>query len=217
MSVAAPRAANSTAAAATKAEERRAIGVASGAHALHDGYTDLIYVMLPVWQAEFGLGYAALGLLRTCYAGTMAALQIPSGLLSERLGVPLVLAAGTALAGLAYLLAGASVGFVTLVIALLVGGAGASVQHPLASTLVARAFAGPRSMKALGAYNFAGDIGKMTLPALASIMLVVLPWQPTLAILGGIGFAAAVAIIVADATFSRSGCGTGDGDEESAH
>jgi FSR family fosmidomycin resistance protein-like MFS transporter len=110
--------------------------------------------------------------------------------------VPLVLAAGTALAGVAYLLAGASVGFVTLVIALLIGGAGASVQHPLASALVARAFAGPRSMKALGAYNFAGDIGKMTLPALASIMLVVLPWQPTLAILGGIGFVAALAIIL---------------------
>jgi MFS transporter, FSR family, fosmidomycin resistance protein len=196
MSVAAPHVSESSAATATKAEERRAIGVAGGAHALHDGYTDLIYVMLPIWQAEFGLGYAALGLLRTCYAGTMAALQIPSGLLSERLGVPLVLAAGTALAGLAYLLAGASVGFVTLVIALLIGGAGASVQHPLASALVARAFAGPRSMKALGAYNFAGDIGKMTLPALASIMLVVLPWQPTLAILGGIGLVAAVAIIV---------------------
>ena len=64
---------------ASKAEERRAIGVACGAHALHDGYTDLIYVMLPIWQAEFGLGYAALGLLRTCYSGTMAGLQIPSG------------------------------------------------------------------------------------------------------------------------------------------
>src|SRR5262245_10381363 len=195
MSVAAPHVSDQSAV-ATKSEERRAIGVAGGAHALHDGYTDLIYVMLPIWQAEFGLGYAALGLLRTCFAGTMATLQIPSGLLSERLGVPLVLAAGTALSGLAYLLAGASVGFYTLVIALLIGGAGASVQHPLASTLVARAFAGPRSMKALGTYNFAGDIGKMTVPALASIMLVVLPWQPTLAILGGLGLLAAAAIFL---------------------
>jgi len=179
---------------ASKAEERRALGVASGAHALHDGYTDLIYVMLPIWQAEFGIGYAALGLLRTCYSGSLAALQIPSGLLSERLGVPLVLAAGTALSGLGYLLAGASIGFWTLVIALLIGGLGASTQHPLASALVARAFAGPRSLKALGTYNFAGDIGKMSLPAAASLMLVLLPWQPTLAILGLLGFAAAVAI-----------------------
>ena len=45
----------------TKRDERRTMGVASGAHALHDGYTDLIYVMLPVWQAEFGLSYAAIG------------------------------------------------------------------------------------------------------------------------------------------------------------
>jgi MFS transporter, FSR family, fosmidomycin resistance protein len=181
---------------ASKAEERRAIGVASGAHALHDGYTDLVYVMLPLWQAEFGIGYAALGLLRTCYSGTMAGLQIPSALLSERLGVPLVLAAGTALAGLGYLIAGASVGFWTLVIALLIGGVGSSTQHPLASALVARAFAGPRSLKALGTYNFAGDIGKMTLPAAASLMLVVMPWQPVVAIIGALGFAVAAAVFL---------------------
>ena len=116
--------------------------MASGAHVLHDGYTDLIYVMLPIWQAEFGLGYAALGLLRTCYSGTMAGFQIPSALLSERLGVPLVLAVGTALSGIGYLVAGASIGFWTLVIALLIGGVGSSTQHPLGSALVARAFAG---------------------------------------------------------------------------
>ena len=181
-------------AAATKADERRALGVASGAHVLHDGYTDLIYVMLPLWQAEFGIGYAALGLLKTCFSGTMAGFQIPSAMLSERFGVPVVLALGTALSGVGYLVAGASVGFWTLVIALLIGGLGSSTQHPLASALVARAFAGPRSLKALGTYNFAGDIGKMSLPALAALMLVVMPWQPTLAIMGLLGLAGAVAI-----------------------
>lgn len=183
-------------AAATKAQERRAIGVASGAHVLHDGYTDLIYVMLPLWQAEFGIGYAALGLLRTCYSGTMASLQIPSALLSERVGVPLVLAVGTALSGIGYLVAGASAGFWMLVVALLIGGLGSSTQHPLASALVARAYAGPRAMRALGTYNFAGDIGKMSVPALASLMLVILPWQPTVAVLGLLGIAVAVAIYV---------------------
>ena len=46
------------------------------AHATHDGYTDIIYSLLPVWQAEFALGSAALALLRGLYAGAMAALQI---------------------------------------------------------------------------------------------------------------------------------------------
>lgn len=179
---------------ATVAQERRALAVACGAHALHDGYTDLIYIMLPLWQADFGIGYAALGLLRTCYSGTMAGFQIPSALLSERIGLPLVLAFGTALSGVGYLVAGGSIGFWTLVLALLIGGLGSSTQHPLASALVARAFAGPRSMKMLGTYNFAGDIGKMSVPAAASLLLVLLPWQPVVAMLGMVGLVAGAAI-----------------------
>ena len=58
-------------------EQRRTASVAGVAHALHDGYTDLIYIMLPLWQAEFGLTYAALGLLRSTFVGAMAVLQIP--------------------------------------------------------------------------------------------------------------------------------------------
>jgi MFS transporter, FSR family, fosmidomycin resistance protein len=181
---------------AAKRDERRAAGVACGAHALHDGYTDLIYVMLPVWQKEFGLGYAELGLLRGLFAGTMASFQIPAGLIAERLGAASVLAFGTALAGAGYCLAGASASFGLLVVALFVSGLGASTQHPLASSLMARAFAGPRSMKALGTYNFAGDIGKMTMPAAAALLLVVMSWRPALALLGALGVVAAAVIFM---------------------
>jgi len=181
---------------AVKRDERRAAAVGCGAHALHDGYTDLIYVMLPIWQREFGLGFAELGLLRALFSGTMAGLQIPSGLIAERLGAAAVLALGTALAGAGYCLAGASAGLGLLTVALFVGGMGASTQHPLASSLIARAFAGPRSMKALGTYNFAGDIGKMAVPAAASLLLLVMSWRPVLALLGALGIAAAVAIFL---------------------
>ena len=176
-------------------DERRAIAVAGGAHLLHDGYTDLIYIMLPVWQPEFGLSYAEVGVLRALYAGTMAAFQIPSTLLAERLGGTGVLVAGTALAGLGYMLAGVSPGLGLLVVALFLGGLGSSTQHPLASSLVAHAFAGPRSLKALGTYNFTGDLGKMTVPLTASLLMMALPWRPTIAIIGGFGIVVALAIL----------------------
>jgi dipeptide/tripeptide permease len=80
--------------------------------------------------------------------------------------------------------------------ALLIGGLGSSTQHPLASALVAGAYAGPRSLKALGTYNFAGDLGKMSIPAAASLLLVAMPWQPVLALVGACGLVAAVAIYV---------------------
>jgi MFS family permease len=153
--------------------------------------------MLPIWQHEFGLGFAALGLLKTVFSGTLAGFQIPAGFLAERFGPAIMLALGTALAGIGYALAGFSHGVVMLAAALFVGGLGASTQHPLASSLIAHAFAGTRSLKALGTYNFSGDIGKMTLPAAASLLFVVLPWREALMLLGGIGVLAALVIFVA--------------------
>ena len=186
-------------------DQRRAASIAAVTHALHDGYTDLIYIMLPLWQAEFGLDYAALGLLRGVFVGAMASLQIPAGLASEKLGAALVLGLGTALAGLGYCLAGASSGFAMLLGALFIGGLGASTQHPIASALVARAFAGPRSLTALGTYNFAGDIGKMTVPATLSLMLLAMAWRPALAILGCLGFVLAAVIFVVTPRYEREG------------
>src|SRR2546421_7468177 len=81
------------------APERRTMAVACGAHVLHDGYTDLLYVLLPLWQAPFGLGYAEVGLLRALYVGAMAGVQIPAGALAQRFGGPPILRPGTALAG----------------------------------------------------------------------------------------------------------------------
>jgi FSR family fosmidomycin resistance protein-like MFS transporter len=176
-------------------EQRRAASVAGVAHALHDGYTGLIYIMLPLWQAEFGLTYAALGLLRSAFVGAMASLQIPAGYMSERFGAAIVLALGTALAGFGYCLAGLSTAFAMLLGALLLSGIGSSTQHPIASALVARAFAGASSLKAIGAYNFAGDLGKMTVPAMLSLMLLVTPWRPALFILGSLGITVAAAIL----------------------
>jgi FSR family fosmidomycin resistance protein-like MFS transporter len=179
-----------------KSDERRAAGVAFGAHALHDGYTDLVYVMLPIWQSEFGLGFAALGLMKTVFSGALAAFQIPSGFLAERYGAPIVLALGTAMAGLGYCLAGLSHGVMLLVAALFVSGLGASTQHPLASMLISHAFSGARSRAALGTYNFAGDIGKMTVPAAGSLLFLILPWREAVALLGGIGVLAGIAIFI---------------------
>src|SRR5215813_4264248 len=129
----------------TSGPTRRTFAVALGAHVVHDGYTDLLYVLLPVWQAEFGLGYGEVGMLRGGYMATMSALQIPASLLAERISPMIVLVTGTLLAAGCFLLAGASTGLVGLLVALLLGGVGASVQHPIAASIVSNAFDGTRS------------------------------------------------------------------------
>ena len=107
-----------------------------------------------------------------------------------------MLALGTALSGIGYLLAGATPASFCWWRGSWSAGLGSSTQHPLASALVARAFAGPRSMKALGTYNFAGDIGKMSVPAAGALLLLLLPWRQTVIVLGSLGLLAAVAIFI---------------------
>ncbi len=99
-------------------------------HALHDGYTDLIYVLLPVWQAEFGLDYVALALLRSLYNGALAALQMPASRLAQSLGARTVLMLGTLLSALGYAVAGASGGLIGLGIGLLSAGPAAAPSIP---------------------------------------------------------------------------------------
>jgi MFS transporter, FSR family, fosmidomycin resistance protein len=177
------------------APERRTMAVACGAHVLHDGYTDLLYVLLPLWQAQLGLDYAAVGLLRALYVGAMAGFQIPAGTLAQRFGGPLILGLGTALAGIGYLTAGASVGFGMLVGALVIGGLGSGVQHPIAAHLVSRAFPGARSRQALARYNFSGDLGKMAFPAATAWLLTLMPWRAATSVIGIVGLVAAAAIL----------------------
>jgi MFS transporter, FSR family, fosmidomycin resistance protein len=206
-------AAGDAGAAAARRDGRRALAVAGGAHALHDGYADLISLMLPIWQAEFALAYGQVGMLRTLFSGTMAGFQIPAAAVAGRFGLVPVLAAGTALAGAGYCLAGLSGGLISLIVALAIAGLGASTQHPLASTLVARHFTGARTTTALGTYNFTGDLGKMTLPAVVALLITLGPWRLALSAVGLFGIVAAIVIF---ATASRLSGGTAEPKEPSA-
>jgi MFS family permease len=174
----------------------RTLLTACAAHVLHDGLTDLLYVMLPIWQREFGLSLAAVGLLRSLYSGAMAAFQLPSSIIAERVGARIMLVLGTALAAFCYAIASTRSSYVALAAALFAGGIGASVQHPIASNLISHAFEGPRSRAALGTYNFSGDLGKMAIPALVAALLIVMPWRSVLLIVAGIGLCVAVGIFI---------------------
>jgi MFS transporter, FSR family, fosmidomycin resistance protein len=164
-------------------------------HALHDGFTDVIYVLLPIWQTEFALSYSVLAIFRGLYSGTMACLQISAGHLAERIDAKIVLCCGTALAALGYALAGMSGGIVGLSFALALSGAGSSTQHPLASAAVSRAY-GRAARRPLGIYNFTGDLGKAAIPALLSLLLVSIAWRHAVFALAAAGIAVSIAMAV---------------------
>lgn len=178
-----------------QAHRRKALAAGSLAHGVHDGLTDVIYVLLPLWQAAFGLSYAQVGLLRGAYAGMMAGFQLLASKGARKWGREALLIRGTALAGFAYLLAAQATDINLLLLALMIGGLGASTQHPLASALVSDAYEGSGRVKqALAQYNFAGDIGKAVIPGLTGLVLVYISWQTNALLLGVLGVGAAFAL-----------------------
>ncbi|HEY6979885.1 MAG TPA: MFS transporter [Reyranella sp.] len=179
-----------------------------GAHALHDGFTDLLNVLYPLLQAQFGLSYAAVGALKAVYSGAMASGQIPSGWLAGRLGGVNVLAFGTALVAAGYGLAGITGSLYGIVAGLLLAGLGGSTQHPIASTLVSAAFPGLRSRGALGTYNFTGDVGKVALPSLFALLAASFGWRDAMLVTAAIAVTGAGVILATLPSRGGSGAST---------
>lgn len=180
--------------------KRRSLGGACLAHALHDGYTDGLYAFLPLWQAEFGLSYAALAMVRALYYGTMGGLQIPADRALRRVSsrAALVLSTLVAAAGLAMM--ALPLGFIGLCAGLALAGVGSSIQHPRGSMLVSDTY-GQDARRPLGLYNFAGDLGKAIVPAAVALLLPLLAWRPVLGLMALLGLVvAAVLVPLAPAT-----------------
>ena len=178
-----------------RSRARAVLATACSIHFVHDGFSDILYVLLPLWAVEFRLTFAQVGMIRTAYSGGMALFQIPAGLLAERWGERRLLAAGTAVTACGFIVAGTVGGFLSLLTVLLIAGLGSGVQHPLSSSLVSKAYeTGPRRA-ALGTYNFSGDLGKVAVPAAVAVAATVVGWRYASAAYGLFGVLAAAAIL----------------------
>jgi FSR family fosmidomycin resistance protein-like MFS transporter len=184
---------------------RTILGTCSGAHFIHDGFSDVLYLLLPLWQSEFGLSLAQVGMVRSLYSGAMATTQLPIGFLSERWGEPRLLSLGTAITALGFIALGLAGGLAALIALLLLAGAGSGAQHPLCASLVSKTYEGGPQRAALGIYNFSGDLGKMAVPLFAALIISELNWRASTVGYGTMGLLGALAILLILAS-----SGTGD-------
>jgi len=176
-----------TSAAADKHQRRTSLITGGAFHFFHDGIADGLAVFLPLWQTAFGLSLTRIGLLVTCFEGATGFFQIPAGFLGERFSERVLLIVGTLVTAISFICLGFVEGLVSLVSFLFVGGLGAAVQHPLASSMVSKAYDDNGRRMALGTYNFSGDIGKFMFPAFTALALSQMGWRTVCAGLGIFG------------------------------
>jgi MFS transporter, FSR family, fosmidomycin resistance protein len=167
---------------------QRALLTGSIAHFIHDGFTDMLYIFFPIWQAQWALTFVEVGLLKTLVSGSMAIFQLPTGIVANRIGQIKLLIIGTIVASLSVMLWGLALSPILLGLLLIIGGLGSSVQHPVSSSIISDAYSDIKARRtALSTYNVAGDIGKLVLPGAAAFLIAYDGWQSASSLLAVFG------------------------------
>ena len=149
-------------------------------------------ILLPFIAAELNLSFSEVGLLTGVFSGAMSLLQFPLSLLGERIGELTVVGAGTfGLAGGFFLLSRAYT-FPLIFLSLIVAKGTAAGQHGLSSSILSKVFEVSGRRAAMGTYNFSGDLGKVCLPFLLTLMINLWGWRHAISILSIGGFAVGV-------------------------
>lgn len=166
-------------------------------HLVQDGLVAALYPLLPTIAADLQLGYAAAGSLRTVMLGSTSLLQLPAGYLAERVPETILLGAGMFWISAGFLAMAAAAGFAALLLLTLLAGVGGSPQHPLATSVVSKAYESEGRGGAISSLNFSGDVGKVMLPALAGIVAIVYGWRGALLAMGALGIAVSLLYFLA--------------------
>src|SRR5262245_33049964 len=153
-------------------------------HLVNDGCFVAIYPVLPLIAKEFHLSYTQVGFLKRRLTGPSSALQLPMAMLAERFGDITFLALGMAWVAAGLMIIGIASSFLQVLVLTLCAGSGGSVQHPVASAFVSREYNGRRRSSAMGFLNFAGDLGKLVVPAVFALSLTRYGWRGSLFALG---------------------------------
>ena len=172
---------------------RRTLMFGSTMHVWSDLFFALLVPLLPFIKEDMGLSFTQVGMLRSVFSGASAILQVPAGLLAETAGEFWMLILGNVWVSAGLVAMALAPVFIVLVATSALGGLGGGTQHPLASSMVSRAYDDRGRATAVGTVNFAGDLGKMLAPLVAGLFAVRFGWRETFMIVGISGFVFMVA------------------------
>jgi MFS family permease len=184
---------------AVSAERKRyaaIMGMIGSGHALSHFYLLALPPLFPLLKAEFGVGYAALGLLVTMFNLATGLAQVPAGFLVDRIGARRVLMAGLLLSGLGMGLIGLAPAYWTALGLVVLAGLGNSVFHP-ADYAILNASVDPRRIgRAFALHTFTGNLGFTLAPATMILLASLWGWRTALG-LAGLAAIAVVGLLLA--------------------
>ncbi len=156
-------------------------------HFLSHFYMLVLPPLFLVWQREFSVTFAELGMTVALMSGITALLQTPVGFLVDRHGARPFLIGGTLLMSLSMAAMSAATEFWQILGLAALSGVGNSVIHPSDYAILSGSVPKDRMGRAFAWHTFTGNLGFAAGPPVIALLMTIMGWRAALLLLGGIG------------------------------
>jgi len=165
-------------------------------HTLSHFYVLCLPPLFVLWQREFGVSFAELGLAVVVMSLMSAVLQTPLGFLVDRHGARPFLIGGSlfmclGMAGMAF-----ATQYWQIVVLATISGMGNAVFHPCDYSILAGSISKERIGRAFALHSFTGNLGFAIAPPVVAGLMLFMGWRSALLILGLMGLPVVLAVIL---------------------
>lgn len=161
--------------------ETRVLGLISTGHFMSHYSQLALYPLFPLMHDDFGVGYAALGLIVTILNATGAMAQIPIGFWVDRIGAKRILISGLLVKTLAIGAMALTSSYEALLILAAIAGLGNAVFHPADYSILMSTINKRRIGRAFSIHTAAGSAGSAIAPI--AILSIAAIWDWRIAVL----------------------------------
>lgn len=153
-------------------------------------------MLFPFLKDKLGVGYIELGFSLTVSAVVSGLTQAPTGYLVDHFGARRILLIGLTLGGLALILLGLHLSYVSLIACAVLLGLANSVYHPADYAILAEHMDEARMGRAFSIHTFAGYFGGAVAPAIVAALVVLSGGVGALIASGAIGMLVALLLVM---------------------
>lgn len=173
-------------------------------------FTSHFYVMclpplLPFMKDDLQVSNAALGFIMTCFFVAVASVQMPVGILVDRIGARRVLTAGLLILSGAIFLSGFTSSYWALVGLFALAGMGNSVFHPCDYVILSSSIDEHRMGKAFSIHSVCAQSGFLAAPVLMSAIALLYDWRVALIVGGAFGLVVTALVLLCQGILRDSG------------
>ena len=184
-------------ASASIGRETRVLGLISTGHFMSHYSQLALYPLFPLMHDDFGVGYAALGLIVTILNATGAVAQIPIGFLVDRMGAKRILISGLFIKTLAIGAMALTSSYEALLLLLAaIAGLGNAVFHPADYSILMSTMNERRIGRAFSIHTAAGSAGSAIAPVAILSIAALWDWRTAVLSVAVFGAITGIAMIL---------------------